>query len=116
MVICRGVWPGRAKRFALAIALVFGANDVFAAQIAGVPPALPPDMQRHVEVYFGNDFFGDGGDTDDFRTQQLSLTAAVGERWMFVIDHSILTLEEPQSGPEGRRPIQRLAWVSFFYR
>jgi len=106
MVICRGFWPGRSKRFALAIvlavSLVFGANEAIAAQIAGVPPALPPDMQRQVEIYFGNDFFGDGGDTDDYRTQQLSLTGAVGERWMFVIDHSILTLEEPQSGPEGR--------------
>jgi len=86
----------------LAGALVFGANEAFAAQIAGVPPALPPDMQRQVEIFFGNDFFGDGGARDDFRTQQLSLTAAVGERWMFVIDHSILTLEEPGLGPEGR--------------
>lgn len=106
MVICRGFWSGRVKRFTsaivLAIALIFSANDIFAAQIAGVPPALPPDVKRQVEIYFGNDFFGDGGDTDDFRTQQLSLTAAVGERWMFVIDHSILTLEEPQTGPEGR--------------
>ena len=106
MVKGRGYWQSRAKRFAPAVVLVTAfisaAGECPAAQIAGVPPPLPPDLERQVEIYFGNDFFGDGGDTDDFRTQQLSLTAALGERWMFVVDHSILTLEETGLGPEGR--------------
>jgi hypothetical protein len=102
MVIRRWYLPGRTIRFVLVIVLVLGASAADAAQISGVPPAVPPGMQRQVEIFFGNDFFGDGGDTDDFRTQQLGLTATFGERWMFVIDHSILTLEEPQQGPPGR--------------
>jgi len=102
MVIRRRHLSGCAIRFILVVALVLGASNAGAAQIPGVPPAVPPGMQRQVEIFFGNDFFGDGGDTDDFRTQQLGLTAALGEHWMFVIDHSILTLEEPQQGPPGR--------------
>jgi len=94
--------PQRAIGFVLVVLVALGANDAGAAQIPGVPSAMPPGVARQVEIFFGNDVFGDGGDTDDFRTQQLALTAAVGERWMFVIDHSILTLEEPRQGPPGR--------------
>ena len=91
-------------RFVLLVAviLVFVAGDVGAAQISGIPPAIPPGMQRQVEIFFGNDFLGRGSDTDDFRTQQLSLVASAGERWTILIDHSILTLKNPQQGPPGR--------------
>lgn len=76
--------------------------EVGAAPIPGVPPAQPPGMPRQVEIFIGNDILGRGRDTDDFRTQQLSLVASVGERWTFVIDHSNLTLEKPQQGSPGR--------------
>jgi hypothetical protein len=102
MVKGRRQWPGRALRFALVFALALKASFTGAAQISGVPTAIPPGLERKVEIFFGNDIFGAGDYEDDFRTQQLSLTAEFGERWLFVLDHSILTLEEPQQGPPGR--------------
>ena len=96
----------RFVRLIMASMLVAGMSlttkPTVAAQIAGVPAAVPPGLDRRLEIFFGNDFFGAGDYEDDFRTQQLGLTAALGERWLFVIDHSILTLEEPEQGPPGR--------------
>jgi len=106
MVISRRHLPGRAIQLiqivALTFALVLCASDAGAAQIPGVPPAVPPGLQRQVEIFVGNDILGLRKGNDDYRTQQLGLVAAFGERWTFIIDHSILTLEEPQQGSPGR--------------
>jgi len=84
------------------VVCALGACDAGAAQIPGVPPAVPPGLHRQVEVFIGNDILGRGRQTDDFRTQQLSLVASVAERWMFLVDHSILTLNKPRQGLPGR--------------
>jgi len=102
MVIQRRLSLERVTGFSLVIVAILGAGNAGAGQIPGVPSAMPPGVARQVDIFFGNDVFGDGGDTDDFRTQQLALTASVGERGLFVIDHSILTLEEPRQGSPGR--------------
>ncbi len=86
----------------LAVLAIAVSIDTGAAPIPGVPSALPPGMQRQIEVFVGNDILGRGRSTDDFRTQQMSLMASAGERWTFVIDHSILTLINPQQGLPGR--------------
>lgn len=94
------------KRTLTSLALLLGVlivgRPAHAAQIPGITPALPPGLDRQVEIFFGNDFFGRGGEVDDYRTQQFGVVVAVAERWNVVVDHSILTLEEPQQGDPGR--------------
>ena len=63
----------------------------FAGEIAGLPANLPPGRVPAIDFGFYNDFIGRGGSTDDFRTQQLLLTASLDERWSLTVDHSILT-------------------------
>ena len=74
--------------------MVLPAQSALAGEIAGLPPSLPPTFERRLELSFSNDFLGRGGATDDFRTQQLILAGSFASRWTFVIDHSILTLED----------------------
>lgn len=69
-----------------------GTTATLAGEIAGIPSQAPPFLQRDVELNLNNDFFGRGGSTDDFRTQQIILAARFGEDWLAVFDHSILKL------------------------
>ncbi len=71
-----------------------------AGDIAGMQPILPPHLAPRFDLAFSNDALGRGGEVDDYRTQQLIFSAASGERWSVVLDHSMLTLSEP--GSEGR--------------
>jgi hypothetical protein len=66
-----------------------------AGEIPGLPPQIPPFIERDFEVAFSNDFLGRGGSVDDFRTQQLIVTAKLSDKWMALLDHSILTLSNP---------------------
>ncbi len=68
-------------------------GPALAGEIPGLPAGLPPFIERDLELNFGNDFLGRGASTDDFRTQQTILMARFGERWMALVDHSILTLK-----------------------
>ena len=63
-----------------------------AGEIAGLAPQFPPYLERDFEITFGNDFFGRGGRSDNFRTQQLIINAKLSDRWTAILDHSILTL------------------------
>ncbi len=65
-----------------------------AGEIAGLRPQLPPFLERDLEVVFVNDFLGRGGSIDDFRTQQLIVSAMFSEKWLALIDHSIMTLTD----------------------
>ncbi len=65
-----------------------------AGEIPGLPPQMPPFVDRDLEVTFGNDFLGRGGSVDDFRTQQIIITAQLSDKWIALIDHSILTLSD----------------------
>ncbi len=55
---------------------------------------MPPFIERDLEVTFSNDFLGRGGGVDDFRTQQIIITARLSEKWVGLLDHSILTLSD----------------------
>jgi len=66
-----------------------------AGEIPGLPPQTPPFIDRDMEVTFSNDFLGRGGSVDDFRTQQIIITAKLNDKWIALIDHSILTLSDP---------------------
>jgi hypothetical protein len=84
------------------VAIAIPSRFAGAAQIPGMPPPALPGVDRHVEIFFGNDFLGRGGKVDDFRTQHFGVTMEYGERWVALLDHSILTLEEPREGDPGR--------------
>ena len=66
-----------------------------AGEIPGLPSQVPPFLQRDFEINFSNDFLGRGGSVDDFRTQQINVTSVLGDKWVVVVDHSILTLDTP---------------------
>ena len=63
-----------------------------AGEIPGLAPQLPPFFERDLEVTLSNDFFGRGGSTDNFRTQQVIINAKLTDKWIAIVDHSILTL------------------------
>lgn len=65
-----------------------------AGDIAGLPAALPPHIERSLGLTFSNDFLGRGGSVDDFRTQQIILTVKPAARWTLLLDHSVLTLHD----------------------
>ena len=69
----------------------------FAGEISGLPPQMPPFIERDLEVTFSNDFLGRGGSVDDFRTQQIIIAARLSEKWVGLLDHSILTLDNPMA-------------------
>jgi len=69
-----------------------------AGEIPGLPSQVPPFLQRDFEINFSNDFLGRGGSVDDFRTQQINVSSALGDKWLVVVDHSILTLDTPVFG------------------
>jgi hypothetical protein len=75
--------------------LQLASTNLEAGEIPGLPSQAPPFLQRDFEINFSNDFLGRGGSVDDFRTQQINLTGVVSDRWLVVMDHSILTLDTP---------------------
>ena len=84
--------PTRWRFLLLFDALAEGTSN--AGEIAGLRPQLPPFLERDLEVVFVNDFLGRGGSIDDFRTQQLIVSAMFSEKWLALIDHSIMTLTD----------------------
>ncbi len=82
--------------------LAAGPATVCAAQLAGVPPPLPPGIDRKLQIYFANDVFSSGGNGDDFRTQQFSVTGEFARNWVAVFDQSLLTNEENANGNPQR--------------
>lgn len=85
---------GAGTRSFLALVATLMVIPVKAGEIPGLPPALLPLIDRDFALNFSNDFLGRGGSVDDFRTQQIILTAKINDRWFAVVDHSILTLTD----------------------
>jgi hypothetical protein len=68
-------------------------------EIAGLRPQSIQSLPRDLDATFINDFLGRGGSVDDFRTQQSIISTTFSDRWLAVLDHSILTLtDEPSPG------------------
>jgi len=78
----------------LTVFVILTITPVKAGEIPGLPPALLPLIDRDIALNFSNDFLGRGGSVDDFRTQQIILTAKINDRWLAIVDHSILTLTD----------------------
>jgi hypothetical protein len=81
---------------------------VHAGEISGLPPHLVPTISPDYTFYFGNDFLA-SGTTDDFRTQQLIAIANIKDRWVAVLDHSMLTRADAVSGPPARIDLMSLS-------
>jgi len=94
--ICLKSRVRHARNLAVAICLlpyiVLFSPRAQAGEIAGLPPALLPSLDRDFAFNFSNDFLGRGGSVDDFRTQQIIVSAKISDKWMALLDHSILTL------------------------
>jgi len=89
---------------------VLATPSAVAGEIPGLPPQLPPFHERDLELTFSNDFLGRGGAVDDYRTQQIIVSAKLSQKWLAVIDHSILTLS---TGPEPGRVDQLSASLGY---
>ena len=57
-----------------------------AGEIPGIRPQLPPFLARDLELVFSNDFLGRGGSVDDFRTQQIIISAEISDRWIALLE------------------------------
>jgi hypothetical protein len=89
-----------------ALASLVAQGNVHAGEIAGLRPQLPTFLQRDLDATFVNDFLGRGGSVDDYRTQQSVISAALADRWIAILDHSILTLtDEPSPGRIDQRSV-----------
>ena len=86
---------------ALACSALLLPATAFAGEIPGLPLPLPPYLERGVELAMTNDFFGRGGMSDDFRTQQIVISARpASSPWSVNLDHSVLT--DRRSANPGR--------------
>ncbi len=74
--------------------LLLMVHQSYAGDITGAPAIVPPTVPGDFSFLWSNDFFGRGGQSDDYRTQQLGLQINMSPRWGFVFDHSILTASE----------------------
>mgnify|MGYP001814527932 CR=1 FL=1 len=81
-------------RLATALLVVLATTAAPAGEIAGLSPPLPPYLDADFGLVFSNDFLGRGGSVDDYRTQQIVVTARLSDRWFALLDHSILTLSD----------------------
>jgi hypothetical protein len=98
------------KVSAVFVAALLAQAVVMAGEISGIPPSLPPGVERDFVINFSNDFLGRGGSVDDFRTQQIIVSADINEQWLALVDHSLLTLSNT---PAAARIDQMAASVGY---
>lgn len=80
----------RTRSFLLATGLVTLVVTANAGDVSGLPPHLPPTVRPDYQLFLGNDFLVPGTN-DDYRTQQLGMTARFNDRWLAALDISIFT-------------------------
>jgi len=97
-------------RIGMVLLAVLATPCAVAGEIPGLPPQLPPFHERDIEITFSNDFLGRGGAVDDYRTQQIIVSAKLSQKWLAVVDHSILTLS---TGSESGRVDQLSASLGY---
>lgn len=90
------------KRYVFsAILLCFLANGGRAGEISGLPAHLAPTVRPDYSFFLGNDFAA-AGTSDDFRTEQMIVSARYRDSWLAVLDHSILTRADLPQAERGR--------------
>ena len=104
--------------FIFLIVAMFAIN-LKAGDITGAPVVLPPQVLGDFSFLWSNDFFGSGGESDDYRTQQLGLQIELKSKWGFIFDHSILTAGKDNPvlpGTSGRLDQLSLSFMFDIYR
>lgn len=100
------------------IVVMFTVN-LKAGDITGAPAVLPPQLLGDFSSLWSNDYFGSGGESDDYRTQQLGLQIELKSKWGLIFDHSILTASKDNPvlpGTSGRLDQVSLSLVYDIYR
>ncbi len=90
-----------------------------AGDITGAPVVLPPELLGNFTFIWNNDFFGSGGATDDYRTQQLGFQIHFDSKWGLIFDHSLLTASQNNPvmpGTTGRLDQVSLSVMYDIYR
>ena len=96
------------RRLVLLGSACLWASVTLGGEPSGLPPHLPPTTQPDYTFFLGNDFLAPGTN-DDFRTQQIIASARIRNRWLAVIDQSILTRADAVSGPPARIDLMTLS-------
>lgn len=91
------------RPFAFALIAHLLPLPLFAA-VPGVPEPPRPGPFPATALWWGNDAFGAelGENADDYRTNEVAAQALIAQRWLFAIDHSMLTNKTSDLAPEGR--------------
>jgi len=84
-----------------ALFLCLSAAGTQAGEVSGLPAHLPPTLSPDYSFFLGNDFAA-VGTSDDYRTEQMIVSARLRESWIAVLDHSIMTREDLAVGERGR--------------
>jgi len=100
------------------IVVTFAIN-LKAGDITGAPAVLPPQVLGDFSFLWSNDFYGSGGESDDYRTQQLGFQINLKSKWGLIFDHSILTAGKNNPvlpGTSGRLDQVSLSFMYDIYR
>lgn len=90
------------KRYVIsALFLCLSAAGTQAGEISGLPAHLPPTVRPDYSFFLGNDFAA-ADTSDDYRTEQMIVSARLRESWIAVLDHSVLTREDLAVSDRGR--------------
>ena len=95
------------------------AINLKAGDITGAPVVMPPQLLGDFSFLWSNDFLGSGGESDDYRTQQLGLQIELKSKWGLIFDHSILTASKNnpvKTGASGRLDQVSLSLMYDVYR
>ena len=84
-----------------AVFLCLAASDSLAGEVSGLPAHLTPTVQPDYSFFLGNDFAA-ADTSDDYRTEQMIVSARLRESWIAVFDHSVMTREDLAETERGR--------------
>lgn len=84
-----------------AVFLCLAAGGGIAGEISGLPAHLTPTVRPDYSFFLGNDFAA-ADTSDDYRTEQMIVSARFRESWLAVLDHSVFTREDLADTERGR--------------
>jgi len=97
------------NRYVISVTFLCLVTDVsLAGEISGLPAHLVPTVRPDYSFFLGNDFAA-VGTSDDYRTEQMIVSARIRESWIAVLDHSVMTREDLAETERGRIDTMTLA-------
>ena len=89
------------RYFVSAIFLCLASGGTQAGEVSGLPAHLTPTVRPDYSFFLGNDFAA-ADTSDDYRTEQMIVSARIRDSWVAVLDHSIMTREDLADAERGR--------------